>query len=585
MEHLRNLTAMLSAAGAATTNSGPATLKHDQAANPSIMSHLPLVPLAVTLGGLLFAWCLRNYLVRNDLARQTEQRYGSKYSLTDAEAARTGRPRMIHAGLQGVRDAQRIVRVPINFDVPFMAFTSLEFALFKTYAIPTISSLLLATGQLSKTENATRRFADTGLLISAMTTYPVPPLDLGGEDRMQPGDELISAQWEADPRASIAAARINYLHGRWKSKISNDDLLYTLSLFVLEPPAFVARYEWRRMTPLEIEALFTVWYHMGRCMRIEHIPETIEGLREWAEAYEAEHMVYDKANGAVARYTVDILLYSVPRFLHGAGYQVVYSLLDERLRKAFGFARAPRWLVRSMTPLLRLRSFAAMLLLPKNTGAPRTFTPSDVQDKIIRGEASGFCPATGISAGEAARQGKMCPVGQHSASPREAAAGVGEYDDLLSLTRMEPGWIENEPLYTRPAAARSLRWAYQMLFVRPDSRFGSTKWQNKQIRTAAAGAVDGKAQSKSKSNGKGKGTSKSPAFGFRLEECVSGTATRPIGVTIDLWLNPLEHTFSQGPDGLEITGREQVLAEAIKLNGGKPLTGPWAFKPKVQPLH
>jgi hypothetical protein len=40
-----------------------------------------------------------------------------------------------------------------------------------------------------------------------------------------------------------------------KNLISNDDMLYTLSLFVLEPVRWVKRYEWREMTEMEICAL------------------------------------------------------------------------------------------------------------------------------------------------------------------------------------------------------------------------------------------------------------------------------------------------------------------------------------------
>jgi hypothetical protein len=50
---------------------------------------------------------------------------------------------------------------------------------------------------------------------------------------------------------------MNYLHSRYQKagKISNDDMLYTLSLFVLEVKRWVGLYEWRSLTPLEICAM------------------------------------------------------------------------------------------------------------------------------------------------------------------------------------------------------------------------------------------------------------------------------------------------------------------------------------------
>lgn len=47
---------------------------------------------------------------------------------------------------------------------------------------------------------------------------------------------------------------MNYLHSRYQkaNKISNDDMLYTLSLFVLEVERWIRQWDWRSMTPMEI---------------------------------------------------------------------------------------------------------------------------------------------------------------------------------------------------------------------------------------------------------------------------------------------------------------------------------------------
>jgi len=59
----------------------------------------------------------------------------------------------------------------------------------KTYGIPTISSLLVATKQLSTPEFASKRFVDTGVIIAEFTAHP-------------PKDE----------RTIKALARMNYIH-------------------------------------------------------------------------------------------------------------------------------------------------------------------------------------------------------------------------------------------------------------------------------------------------------------------------------------------------------------------------------------
>lgn len=50
---------------------------------------------------------------------------------------------------------------------------------------------------------------------------------------------------------------MNYLHSLYQKsgKISNDDMLYTMSLFVLELERWIREYEWRSLTPMEICAM------------------------------------------------------------------------------------------------------------------------------------------------------------------------------------------------------------------------------------------------------------------------------------------------------------------------------------------
>jgi hypothetical protein len=130
--------------------------------------------------------------------------------------------------------AWEITQYVISQEFPFTIVKALEFALFRTYGIPSISSLLCATTELSTAPHAPRRFVDTNVLISEFLTY------------------------EPDSRrCNEAIARMNWLHTMYikSGKISNDDLLYTLSLFVLEPHRWVKETEWREMTDMELCAL------------------------------------------------------------------------------------------------------------------------------------------------------------------------------------------------------------------------------------------------------------------------------------------------------------------------------------------
>ncbi|CZR70149.1 uncharacterized protein PAC_20050 [Phialocephala subalpina] len=179
-------------------------------------------------------------------------------------------------------DAQEIVTYLAELEFPKIMEMSLQFALFKTYGIPTISRLLVATKEFSSPESASKRYADTGVLIQEFTGH-------------HPRSE----------RAIKAIARMNYIHGMYQKsgKISIEDLLYTLSVFITEPITWVKKYEWREMTEMEICAIATFWKSIGDAMGIEYRGrlgrsewadglEFYDDIKNWAEAYEAQYIVH-----------------------------------------------------------------------------------------------------------------------------------------------------------------------------------------------------------------------------------------------------------------------------------------------------
>ncbi|CCF53046.1 hypothetical protein NDA11_002334 [Ustilago hordei] len=486
--------------------------------------------------------------------KHIHQRYGSRYALPN-DPASSSKPRMIDS-YRGVRDAQRISRLFATVDFPFLFTKSLEFALFRSYGIPTISSLLLHTGQLGKAENAARRYVDTATLIQAFTTFPLPRLDLpdGGEAEANnpvPGEDNRELFGEAldDPRSAIALARVNFLHGRWRSKISNDDLLYTLSTFIIEPAKWIDRCEWRKTSELEKEALFALFYHIGRCMGIKRIPETREELIEWSVNYECQHMVFEKCNKEVADHTTNLLLYSLPKVLHGFARNMVSSLMDDRLRHAMGYTVPPSWLVGFKDALLRIRAFVTRyLLLPRRKPLVNIPIANDEEGRVfsiqhlLNEGIPAVCPASGARASD----GKTCPVGGHLHAPTPANKEEGGFKP--AAWRMELKWYENEPVYSRPYSKGSVRWYAEEVkivlgLLKREERRGAKKWLP--VTLPPPEEVKGKED-------KGKGDVVEGLGGFRLEE--------------------------MGPKGLEVKGRKEVLADAERLFGGK-IEGKWAFEP------
>jgi len=145
------------------------------------------------------------------------------------------------------KEAYDIMRQLQELEFPYNLHNALSFGLLKvcrhfttntdigvltrhqTAGIPTISKLLVATGQLSE-KNASKRAADTEVLL-AEVQYTDP----------------------TSTRHLQAIARMNYLHDRYRKagKILDEDMLHTLASGVVETFRFVDKFEWRKLTDVE----------------------------------------------------------------------------------------------------------------------------------------------------------------------------------------------------------------------------------------------------------------------------------------------------------------------------------------------
>ncbi|KAF1951475.1 hypothetical protein CC80DRAFT_575359 [Byssothecium circinans] len=256
-------------------------------------------------------------------------------------------------------DAWEIVRYCMSLEFPLVASKALEFALFRTYGIPTISKLLCQTQQFSEQQYAGRRYADTNVLIG----------------------EFLSSPPNAE-RTNAAIARMNYIHSRYQNagRISNDDMLYTLGLFILEAERWIGMYEWRKLTPVEICAFGTYWKGVADAMGIQydalaHGPSSFKDgyeffydIKAWATAYEEKCMLPDKFNHQLAEETVRILLCNVPGILIPHAKQIVISLMDDRLRTSMLYEPPPPIYPRLLKTVLGARKLVVKHLMPPRPG-------------------------------------------------------------------------------------------------------------------------------------------------------------------------------------------------------------------------
>lgn len=152
----------------------------------------------------------------------------------------------------------------------------------------------------------------------------------------------------ASSRALVAIARTRWVHSSYRAsgKILEDDMVYTLGLFAVQPVRFINKYEWRQLTDVEKCAIGTFWKSVGDGLEIswDVLPSGKTGFRDglhwleeiaaWSDDYEVRCMVPAVSNRETADQTTAVILYLVPRPLHSLGLKFVSFMMDDRLRKA-----------------------------------------------------------------------------------------------------------------------------------------------------------------------------------------------------------------------------------------------------------
>lgn len=244
------------------------------------------------------------------------------------------------------RDHLRIVRLNTYHEFPWDMARALEMALFRTFAVPSISGLLEHTGEFI--HRPQRRYDDTDLILT----------------------EILEAGYD-DPRGAAAIQRLNRLHGRWN--IRNEDFIYVLSTFILEPIRWMHRFAWRPMSPNGEQAQYHYWQQVGLRMGIERIPESLAAVEAYNRDYEARCFHYAASNAAVCRSVRRMLLgWFLPARLDPLGEPFIHALLEPELLDAVGFPEpGPR--IRRLTEL-SLRGRSSLLHLLPERRRPRLRT-------------------------------------------------------------------------------------------------------------------------------------------------------------------------------------------------------------------
>jgi hypothetical protein len=247
--------------------------------------------------------------------------------------------------LDPVKDHQRIVYLSTCFDFPFDTTRALEFALYRTYCVPSVSALLDRTGEFAARPQ--KRYDDTDIIVS----------------------ELMEWGYETE-RGKRALRRMNQIHGRFD--ISNADFLYVLSTFIFEPIRWNSRFGWRLMCAQERFAMFYFWREVGQRMNIKDIPAEYEVFDRFNAEYERTNFRYTDANQRIGAATRDLFLSWFPRITRPLVRRVIYASMDDALIEAFGFPTPSRFMRWVVTGMLKLRGCLAGMLPARKKPRLRT---------------------------------------------------------------------------------------------------------------------------------------------------------------------------------------------------------------------
>jgi hypothetical protein len=239
------------------------------------------------------------------------------------------------ARLDPETDYEEIYGITVTHEFPWDMNQALSFALFRTYAVPSIGRLLDETGAFGR--DTQKRYDDTALLL----------------------DEVARHGLHSDG-GRRAIRRINQMHGAYD--ISPDDMRYVLATFVVVPKRWLDDYGWRRLTAAEVVASVHYYRDLGRLMGIREIPATYRDFEVLLDAYEAEHFALDAGGRRVADATLALLGTFYPRPLARPVEVFSRALMDDPLLEAFGYRRPPRPVRRAAGAGLRGRARVERLL-------------------------------------------------------------------------------------------------------------------------------------------------------------------------------------------------------------------------------
>ncbi len=240
-----------------------------------------------------------------------------------------------YLSLDPIRDHEEIVKQMVVYTCSFNFVRSIEIALMKTFSIPSIADILINSGEfLNRTQ---KRYDDTDLLLSHF-------IENGYSSR----------------EGAQAIQRINRMHAR--HPITNEQMLYVLATFVVEPILWMREFGHRELYPVEKQALFHFWLAVGKRMGIKDLFADLTIMTQYHEDYEKTFMVFSENNARLYQGVLPVVASMMPFPLNRMIAGLLPAIMSERLCRAFQLEPASSLLKTPIRWALRTRSWIASML-------------------------------------------------------------------------------------------------------------------------------------------------------------------------------------------------------------------------------
>ncbi|KAG2219983.1 hypothetical protein INT45_001882 [Circinella minor] len=240
--------------------------------------------------------------------------------------------------LKNSQVAAEVFDITFRREFPALHHHGFELALLRSVTIPSISKLLIATGEAF--HRPQKREEDSYLILHEMLDVH-PHVEFLREKNPKMTQNEVALQTF---RRDHSIARLNEIHARYPT-IKHGDFLFQLVLFVNEPIFWINKFGYRKLDQLEINALYKMWSDIAKEMNLTDVPQSAEEMIEYTKKYSEEFAKFHVACQKISDRNINnVVSHNAPSWLHDFVRKTYSCRLTPTDCAATGLPQAPQWM-------------------------------------------------------------------------------------------------------------------------------------------------------------------------------------------------------------------------------------------------